>query len=311
MKISKSDILLFSCIRNEQYRLESFLEHYRTIGVNYFFFIDNGSEDDTVNFLLSQNDTYIFQTEESYAESNFGMNWIHELLSKFSVGNWTLIVDADELFIYPYFEKVGIHLLAEYLDAANADSVKSFLLDMYANKPIINTQYISGESFIKTCPYFDKDTYSFEKGILLKKKNAVPVRGGVRHRLFWNGFNRKKPSPVLKKFPFIKWSDDHHFKASTHDINHNTEASITGILLHFKLISRFYDYSKKESNRNEHWDNAAQYKSYWDVLKKNRSLNPYFEGSIRYKNSQQLIDLNLMHVSKKFNQFIEKHVNHS
>ena len=303
INIQKEDILAFSCVRNEEVRLPYFLEHHRAIGVDYFFFVDNASNDRTIDILLAEDDVYVYQTDESYAENGYGMDWIHQLLATYGTGHWTLTLDADELFIYPYFEKTDLSKLAEYLETKKADAIESFLLDMYANKPLKDTEYNPGEPFVESCPYFDTDTYQYEKKFF-RKKRSMPLRGGPRHRLFWNEFDREKPSPVLRKYPFVKWCDDLYYKTSTHILENVSTADITGVLQHFKLFADFYDDVCSEVKRNEHWDNAAQYKSYWNVMSENPDLNPFFEGSVRYDNSQQLIKLGLMHSSEKFQKFI-------
>lgn len=49
----KGDILLFSAFRNEAPRIEWFLRHYRSLGVDKFFIVDNGSTDDTAELLTA------------------------------------------------------------------------------------------------------------------------------------------------------------------------------------------------------------------------------------------------------------------
>jgi hypothetical protein len=42
-RIRKDDILMFSTLRNERVRLPYFLQYYREMGVNHFFFVDKDS----------------------------------------------------------------------------------------------------------------------------------------------------------------------------------------------------------------------------------------------------------------------------
>ncbi len=71
---------------------------------------------------------------------------------------------------------------------------------------------------------------------------------------------------------------------------------MTGVLQHYKFFSDFYHLAKKESERGQHWDNAAQYEAYWNILEQKPNLDPYYEGSIKYQNSSQLLDLGLMYI---------------
>lgn len=50
------EILLFSKCRNESLRLPAFLRHYRNLGVNRFFIVDNESTDGSTEYLVTQPD---------------------------------------------------------------------------------------------------------------------------------------------------------------------------------------------------------------------------------------------------------------
>ncbi len=45
IEIEKNQVLLFSILRNESLRLPHFLEYYKSLGVDRFFFVDNNSSD--------------------------------------------------------------------------------------------------------------------------------------------------------------------------------------------------------------------------------------------------------------------------
>lgn len=296
ISLSSDEIILFCCIRNEVIRLPYFLEYYRIFGVNRFLFVDNDSADGSRDFLLSEGDVHLFGTRESYAANNYGVSWLAFLLNEFGTNHWTLTLDADELLIYPFCEQIGIRDLTKFLDASKADALATFMLDMYSRAPIALAKYESGQSFIDVCNYFDRNNY-------VKDAAGVPVRGGARHRLFWAGRQRPKPSPFLKKIPLVKWRSGLNYKLSTHIIADVRPSPVTGALQHFKFFSDFYDLAKRESERKEHWDGAAQYASYWDVLKEYPDLSGFCENSVFYESSQQLVDLGLAQVSSSYCEF--------
>ncbi len=291
-------IFCFSCVRNESLRLPYFIDYHRSLGVDKFIFVDNGSTDDTVDFLLSQADVHVFCTEESYSAANFGVAWLNELLAHYGTGRWTLTLDADELLIYPLCETVDLHQLTHFLDSTQADAVATFLLDMYSQEPIRETIYQRGTSFQDLCPFFDSKSYH-EKDTL-----GLPLRGGPRHRLFWEGHDREKPSPFLKKIPLVRWREGIEFELSTHVIRNLRLSSLTGVLQHYKFFADFYNYVEQESHRKEHWDGAAQYESYWRILSKNPNLSAIYAGSVKYRDSIQLVDLGLMKTPEEFVQFL-------
>lgn len=297
--IKPGEIIVFCCVRNELLRLPYFLEYHKTLGVDRFIFVDNGSIDGTVDFLLSQADVNVFYTQESYAKSRCGVDWLNMLLREFGPGHWTLTLDADELLVYPMCEHENLRTLIRYLESVDAEALQTFLLDMYSDKPIKETFYTSGESFTSVCNYFDGDTYH-QRG-----PKGVPIRGGPRHRLFWQGKDHSKPSPVLEKVPLVKWREDLSYTASTHNLSGVELAPITGVLQHFKFFSDFITLTEIETLRKEHWDNAAQYGIYWGEFRLNPNLTALYEDSIAYIDSMQLVKLGLISCQDSYLVFLD------
>jgi Glycosyl transferase family 2 len=61
----------------------------------------------------------LFTTREEFKSSAGGMNWLHPLLDFYGDGHWCLIIDADELFVYPGFERHKISHLCKKLGKAS------------------------------------------------------------------------------------------------------------------------------------------------------------------------------------------------
>lgn len=288
VQLGPEEILCVSCVRNEALRLPHFIEYHRKLGVGRFFFIDNASTDGTLEILLGQDDVHVYSAAGSYAESRCGVHWVNEVLQTHAQGRWSLTADADELLVYPGCEDLGLELLVRRLDREGAGCLQAFILDMYSDRPIQETVYECGTEFLALCPFFDWNNYNELDA------RSLPRRGGARHRLFWAGRNNPKPSPFLEKFPLVKWGPDVRYETSTHVVSGVKPAAITGALLHFKFFSGFYAQAAEEAAREEHWDAAAQYQAYWNVLRANGKLSAFHEGAARYRDSAQLVRLELM-----------------
>ncbi len=288
IELGPDDVLCVSCVRNESLRLPYFLEYYRKLGIGRFIFIDNMSTDGTLEYLLKQGDAHVYSAAGSYAASRCGVHWVNEVLQSHGMDRWSLTVDADELLVYPGCEDIDLPKLIRHLEREGVGCLQTFMLDMYSDRPIRETIYESGKDFLAVCPFFDGDSYS-ERG-----RRDLPQRGGPRHRLFWAGRNNPKPSPFLEKFPLTKWGPNIYYELSTHIIPGSKAAAMTGALLHFKLFSDFYTKAADEAARGEHWDEALQYRTYWNVLRADRELSAFYIESVRYKDSAQLVQLGLM-----------------
>lgn len=324
----------FLVVRNEASRLLYHLEYHRSLGVDRFFFVDNGSEDGTLDLLLSQPDCHVFRTMSSFAKANYGMDWINTLVERFGIGNWCLFLDADELFTYPHAEAVRLPEFCRFLNQTGSEGVFALLLDMYSLGPISEAKYISGTPFLETCCYFDRD-YIFRPrpGLPLKRRDlmAAEAFGGPRLRRFYSEFRNMGPwgmtfqrilrrlrrnrlgsalglhrthlgramPPDLTKIPLLKGRTGRHW-VSNHRCTPLALSEVTGSLLHFKFFSDFHERSMSEAARGQHWDKGAEYVRYATLLAREPNLSLLYEGSYAYRSTRDLLRLGLMTSNPEF-----------
>lgn len=294
LQITKGELLSVVVVRNERLRLPYFLEYHRGLGIDRFLVIDNDSVDGSTELLLDEPDVHVFHTAQRYAASGYGVTWMNALLEAHASGHWVLTVDADELLVYPGCEEANLRELTSLLDYRHTDAMLTFLLDMYSDRPIHSTHYLAGTPFLKACPFFDADTYVWDETD--QYRALVPSRGGARARIFWGDSDRGRPPPYLPKIPLVRWKTGRAYRASTHLLPGASLADVTGALLHFKFFSDFPRRAAEEAARGEHWQGAAQYEIYRQVLEERPDLKMSYEGSVRYRSSGQLVALGLLHV---------------
>jgi hypothetical protein len=313
------EIRAFMTVRDEMLRLPHTLDHYRRIGVRRFFAIDNGSTDGTKEFLLAQPDCHVFLTHNSFLEAMYGVEWWNALLDEYGLGYWCLIVDADEWFIYPGYEKKLLPDLAAYLDQNGAQGMFAFLLDMYGPGTLREAISTSHRPLLEACPYFDNE-YAWRPRLRIPGLHGprfpeYNITGGPRWRvlfplahrhyhLFWVIWHLSsylkvplpatlKSAPTLTKIPFVRWLPGTRYRH-----NHATTpiklSEVTGVLLHFKFLADFFERVKTEVARKEHWDGASEYARYHARLNDNPSLAFYYSGSVAYQGSEQLMQLGLL-----------------
>ena len=134
---SRDEIRLFARCRNERLRLPAFFQHYRAMGVDRFYIVDNESSDGTTEYLASQPDVHLFRTTDRYGESGSGTAWMNALLAEFGVGCWCVTVDIDELLIFPGSEQTPLRRLTAHLDGRGHDAFVCLMLDLYPAGPIV------------------------------------------------------------------------------------------------------------------------------------------------------------------------------
>jgi glycosyltransferase involved in cell wall biosynthesis len=288
-------------VRNEVLRLESNLKHHRDLGVDRFFVIDNGSDDGTIEFLEAQPDVHLFATADKFSSSWGGALWKNALLDAYATGHWVLNLDADELFVFPRFEALGLRNFCTFLDGADARGVFCLMLDMYSDRSPAETRHPPGASLIETCPFFDRRTYQ-----LLRAEGLFPpmqIYGGVRERLFRQHLGDRYRAPMISKVPLVKWAVGDRFTAASHHMTPVPLADVTGVLLHFKFLSDFASRAAIESARGEHYLNSIEYRAYLELVRDHGLVDLMADVSARYEDSAQLVRMNMMQTTAALEAF--------
>jgi hypothetical protein len=102
----EDELLVICVVRNGDLYINSFLDHYRSLGVVHFVFLDNGSTDRTLEMLCTEEDVTLFGTDVPYRKYENAMKVY--LAQRFSHGRWNLCADIDELFDYPFYESLSL-----------------------------------------------------------------------------------------------------------------------------------------------------------------------------------------------------------
>lgn len=209
--IKPDAVLVFVTLRNERPRLPYFLRYYRDMGVGHFLFVDNGSEDGSREYLAAQPDCSVWTTRASYKSSGFGIDWLNWLLRKYGTGHWTLTLDPDEFFVYPFCDTRPINALTDWLDSYEIRSFPAMLLDMYPKGPIDAEPYREGQNPFEIASWFDSGNYMISKN---DKMQNLWIQGGPRARCFFP--DDPADAPSLNKIPLVKWERGLVYASSTH-----------------------------------------------------------------------------------------------
>ncbi len=174
--------VVFAVVRNERFRIEPWLAHYRSMGFGAFAIVDNGSNDGTFEFLSKEKDVVLFRTEESYRLANSGIEWVNEFHARLDPGHWVLLADADELLVYRGWPRTSIFEFTDQVRQAGSNAVFGFMLDMYPEGPVDSAD---GQDLFEKAPCFDSDYYfrSRPKKPWADQADCIELVGGPRVRL--------------------------------------------------------------------------------------------------------------------------------
>jgi hypothetical protein len=298
------EIRAFMVVRNESLRLPFTLKYYFDTGVDRIFVLDHDSSDDTQSVVLSFDNTHLFHTNGIYAHQ---AAWIDVLLRRYGNGSWCLVIDADELFIYPDYETVSLKGLCEFLDREATDALDCVLLDMYPEKPLSEVHYQRGTNPLYFAPCFDRPSYSegcappcYVNDLNIVHEGPPRFFGGVRKRVF--GIN-----PILSKVPLIKFHNSIYLSPGTHFIQRaRVAADLRGALLHFKFLGDFPEHVEREVARAQRaHGNEVEYSRYLATLDCQPDIDFRSDVSLAFAGSRQLIDVGVMKKSEVYDLYIK------
>lgn len=295
-QLKPNDILCFTTLRNERIRLPYFLEYYRAMGVQHFFFVDNGSDDGSDAYLEAQPDVSLWRTQASYKAAAFGVDWLNRLQRRYAHGHWTLTVDADEFFVYPFCDTRPLRALTDWLDASAIRSFGAMLLDMYPKGRLDAQPYREGQDPFEIASWFDSANYGIKRNPLLR---TLWIQGGARARVFFA--DNPRNAPALNKIPLVKWRRSYAYISSTHallprglNVVYDTSGGekASGALLHAKFLDTFGAKASEELTRQQHYGDSVEYRAY--AAKAKDAPDLWCAWSERYINWRQLEMLGLM-----------------
>lgn len=295
-KIAASDILVFSTFRNERVRLPYFLRYYRSMGIAHFLMVDNGSDDGGREYLADQPDVSLWSTGHSYKRSRFGVDWLNWLQRRYAHGHWCLVVDPDELFVFPFCDSRPLPALTDWLDASSIRSFPAMLLDMYPKGRMDAQPYGEGQDPLKIACWFDAGNYSIYRNA---EYGNLWIQGGPRQRLFFP--DEPWRAPALNKIPLVKWDRRYVYVSSTHMLlprglnlvyDEWGGEKASGVLLHTKFLDTFGAKAAEELSRGQHYAASREYRAYAEGLTEDTDL--WCRWSEQYINWRQLEILGLM-----------------
>jgi hypothetical protein len=307
-------------VQNERLRLPDFLRHHRALGVSRFLALDDRSTDGTREMLLAQPDVTLFEIDASYQDSLGSALWKNALLDRDAVGRWAVVIDVDELLVYPHHDRVDLGALCAYLDSRGATCATATMVDMYPRDLESVRGFREGDRMVDACPWFDREGYRKHHRLDFPRSY---LRGGSRARLFYDepapawaraymqtyrmleavGLQRLMPradvsrweAPFLTKVSLVKWQRGMRFVASSHWLRPAARCGdVTTALLHFKFLGDFADKVARAVEAKNYWKDSAEYRRYAAKLAKDPGFGFAYPGSARYRGPGDLVAAGLM-----------------
>lgn len=280
-------------VRDELALLPHFLHHYRGLGVQRFAFVDNGSTDGTLQYLLGQVDCDVFHHPGNFRAASAGMAWKNLLLRAYAPARWYLSVDADEHLVYDGWPDQDIDSFADRLGRTRHRVATAILVDMYGPGPVLETHIRADRSLLEIFPLFDGEGYLISTPDDWKAQGfpQMNIRGGPLRRVMDDlqplGWLAK--SPLILE-PGILFGNPH----SVNPVELNFAAPHTA-LLHFRLSGDL----PAKAVRVMDWQtyspgSLSDYQRLHTRLLQDSGLSFAYPGSVQFNSPGQLVERGLI-----------------
>ncbi len=255
--LREAEFLVICVVRNERTMLPHFLAHYRRLGAKHFVFVDNASDDGTREMLLDQDDVVLYGADTDYRDAHFGVAWQQAVLAAHALGKWAVVVDADELLLYPECESLPLAALLRRFEERGYDAAQTLMLDLYPRGALRDTDF--GAASPADANWFDRQPLLRWHLGAGRYSNAPTWLSALRHRLIPhsppNAFTAQKIA-LFRYLPWVRLSEGLHYAAGV------TPAPEALFLGHYKYHAGFRDKVLREIERKQHYDGASEYAHY-------------------------------------------------
>jgi hypothetical protein len=257
-----------------------------------------------VEAIRNHDNVTVLRTGLPYKRYNVAMK--RYCIRRFGRGRWTLTVDIDELFDYPYSDVVSLKSLLGYLNDNSYTAVVSYMLDMFPEEPLSEESTMEGQPLKETHRFYDlsdigsQDYYDIgDIGNTLSNEEVVILKGGVQKKVF-------QVSPLLTKHPLVFLDEQiRPMDLSDHWAGNARIADFTGVLLHYKLSASLYGLVRREIEERRYISRHGKYDKYAQVLEEAPSVLIKSDTSKELKSVNALVGSRIISLSKQYMRLVE------
>ena len=303
VEVEKNDVIVLCLFRDGLLHLPHFFAHHRKMGVTHFVFLDNGSVDQSAEFIKAQPDATLY-----YSPLPFGQYkecFRRFLANRYSKGGWVLLLDIDECFDFPMSHRISLKQLIGYLEETECNVVVTQMLDLFSDRPILDPPNDDGNlpAFYK---YYDLGhlikkhyTHQFGRTNKLTDERIEMLAGGVRNRFFGDQI-------LLTKHSLFRLKDGIGGPNNGHDVTYSTVADFTAVLHHYKFCSDFSKVLKRAMTEKGYFEGSSFYTKMEAQLSKEPELSLFTKDSRELKSAEELIEPGFLRASSRFLNWVDR-----
>ncbi len=269
LEIGPDDVCIVACMKNDHSFLQPFYDHYKALGVKYFFIVDDGSAPALADS-LPYPDVFIFHPKVGTFLTAKGL-WMEGMAKAYlAEGQWMLTLDADEFIDLPQ----GFSTLPEltrFMRARGQETMPALLIDLLPAPDTSPEAFETVETDFQRL--FDHHVW-VEAEIAPDYANYAPIKWafgdfvGLSWRLDTR-YHAYGTFDSLRKIPLIQFRAGRHINQGFHTLHYNdgtpnpgAEIWDTDLVLpirHYKMIKLFSQASRERMAAMLASSKASQY----------------------------------------------------
>jgi hypothetical protein len=300
---AEDELVVVCLLRDGRPYIKSFVDHYLSLGAKHLFFLDNGSTDGTVEALRGHESVTVLRSELPFKEYQFEMK--RYLTRRFGRDRWSLCVDIDEFFDYPYSDVLGLDSFLRYLSERSFTAVVAQMLELFSEKPLQDTAAtIGGDVPVKELyRFYDvsdvrSDNWRLEvaRGTnnTLTNEEVTSLSGGIKSTIFGRNATLTK-HPLIFSDGMVKPVD-----GTAHRVSNARIADITCVLYHYRFLDNFYEHIRRAVRQENYMKDSVKQKQYLQVLKQNPTLQLKQDTAIELESVNELVGNGFLVVSREY-----------
>lgn len=310
VRYAEDELLVVCLVRDAEYHVGPFIEHYQALGVRHIVLLDNGSTDQTVARAAACDGVSVFRTTLPFKGNNRAMR--RYLVRRFArSGHWVLFVDIDELFDYPASSRIGLPSLLGYLRSKGFTAMVAYMLDMLpdgslhadARMPMRQAYPCYDISAVRRRGYFEPDAYHGERWVAHNTvANPAIARyvGGIRAQAF------DLPDVYLIKHPLML-KDGRTELVHQHFVDHASVADVTGVLYHYKFVPGFRAKVDVAVRTGQYASDSFEYRRYQAALDRDPDIDFRTGTARRLGSVDDLVSEGFLQVTDDYRRWVERH----
>ena len=302
------EVIAIVLVRNGSYYLDTFMTYYRAMGIKHFVFMDNGSEDDTIERIMQYPDTIIDRCVLPLAEYE-GLMRAYPA-ETYGQERWCFYIDMDEVFDFEGRESHGIRGLTSYMEAQGQTALVAQMLEMFPKAALAEVADMPFEEVLREFRYFDISTVDrfdyhspeIEFSALLRDNEASNSDiqfcfGGVRGKVF-------DEACCLTKHPLIFNGEGVTPAPHPHLSMGVSCADVTAVIKHYKFANNLLgrDAVTLSSGAVAHGEDAARA----EVMTQSADLSLFSLDARRWNRIDTLYRAGFLNPSESYSAHLAK-----